>query len=147
MCPTPADLHQLYQQYISQALALESKRQPGQGLFGMGSKPADDPCHEIFVKSAAETAAALALSQPSGEETAALLRRIFQAPSQHPTPLSLYWTLIAAQRCALPLIPLLSPEEAGVLLKEFGQLFRPWQRMPVQKEVMQLLSRQQKKKP
>ena len=147
MSISPADLHQLYQQYISHALSLESKRQPGQGLLGMGSKPADDPCHETFVKAAEEAAAALALTRPQGETLLSLLRLIFRVPEEHRDTLSLYWTLVAAQRCALPLIPLLSPGNARVLLKEFGRLFRPWQRMPVQKEVMQLLSRQQKMKP
>ena len=32
--------------YIAEAEELERKRKPADGLFGIGTKPADDPCHD-----------------------------------------------------------------------------------------------------
>ena len=44
----------LYRDYLEKATELERNRKPGRGLFGVGAKPADAPCHEQFVSALRE---------------------------------------------------------------------------------------------
>ena len=42
------ELQALYQTYLEDAERVERERKPGEGLFGIGKKPSDAPCHERF---------------------------------------------------------------------------------------------------
>ena len=53
--PTAA-IRKIYDSYFEKALAAEQNRKPTDGMFGIGKKPGDDPCHAEF---AAELEAAL----------------------------------------------------------------------------------------
>ena len=47
-----AEVKKLYSEYIAQVQELESKKKIGDGLFGMGKKISDDPCHDAFAETA-----------------------------------------------------------------------------------------------
>ena len=62
-------------------------------------------------------------------------------PTEHREPLSAYWMLLAAHGTVLDLIPMLSPADAAELMKEYGKLYRRWERLPVQKNVIKALQK------
>lgn len=138
------EMQALYQAYVDKALKLEQERQPGQGLLGFGAKPADDPCHEIFVQQMKETASAFARQGLPSQDVQAMIGFMLHAPHMYREPQSVYWTLVAAQAAALPLIERIGKEDAARLQQKFARDFRPWQRLPVQKEVFRALEKRKK---
>lgn len=138
------EIEALYQAYVDKALQLEREKQPGQGLLGFGAKPADDPCHAAFVETVKETAAAFARQEMAPEDVKAVVGFMLHTPHMYREPQSLYWTLIAAQGAALPLIHGLTKEDAEQLQRKFARDVRPWQRLPVQKEIFRALEKRKK---
>lgn len=140
-------LQQLYQAYIEEARAVETNTAFGKGLFGMGPKAADDPCHMRFIRTMQEQLAAL--GNDEGMDSAALrelLAWLFHTPLEHEKVLSIYWTLIAAQSAAKPLIPRLSPQDAAALCESYKRENKRWSLLPVQKDVLTLLEQARKGK-
>lgn len=136
----------LMEQYLDKAMELERNRQPGAGLLGIGTRPADDPCHEKFVMELQNAARQLAQETQDPAKALAAMETILYAAAEHEEPLSIYWTLIAAQGSVKPLIPLLTPGDAARLHGDYGRKYRPFTRMPVQKEIMKALQKQAKTK-
>lgn len=139
-------LQQLYEAYIEQAEAAEARKKFGDGFFGLGTKAADDPCHERFVADVREL---LLTVTPEAMDSAALrtlLSWFFSLPAAHERLASIYWTLIAAQSAALPLIPRLEPQDAATLHEDFKRRYRSWNRLPVQEEILRLLDKAQKQR-
>ena len=54
-------------------------------------------------------------------------------------PLAAQWMLRAIERHSLPLIPFLAPAAAARLQKDYAARYRPWDRLPAQKEVLKAL--------
>ena len=132
-------IRKMYDDYFEKALAAERNRKPTDGMFGIGKKPGDDPCHTEF---AAELEAALneyAAEKPASADVRALLAFMYSVPKSHEEPKSVYWMLLAVQGLTLPLIPLLSPEDAAVLKKGYAAQYRRWERLPVQQQVLKAL--------
>ena len=132
-------IRKMYEDYFEKALAAERNRKPTDGMFGIGKKPGDDPCHTEF---AAELEAALneyAAEKPASADVRALLAFMYSVPKSHEEPKSVYWMLLAVQGLTLPLIPLLSPEDAAVLKKGYAAQYRRWERLPVQQQVLKAL--------
>lgn len=130
----------LYRDYLEKAEELERNRKPGQGLFGIGTKPADDPCHERFLRELHE------LLNGSGETESGGLREtlafIYHAPLEHKEPASIYWTLIAAHGATLERIPSLTASDARALAETYAAAYRRWNRLPVQDRVIAALKAQ-----
>ena len=132
-------IRKMYDDYFEKALAAERNRKPTDGMFGIGKKPGDDPCHTEF---AAELEAALneyAAEKPASADVRALLAFMYSVPKSHEEPKSVYWMLLAVQGLTLPLIPLLSPEDVAVLKKGYAAQYRRWERLPVQQQVLKAL--------
>lgn len=125
----------LYDTYLSEALRVEQARKPGEGIFGIGKKPSDDPCHDRFISDLGAMLDDFCRSQPASSDVSAVLKLIFRAPKEHPEPTSAYWVLIAAQKLALPLIPLLTLPDAAALVSEYAATYKRWERLPVQKQI------------
>ena len=51
------------------------------------------------------------------------------------------WMLRAAERHALGLIPFLDAAAAEKMLEEYSARYRPWDRLPAQKQVINALKR------
>ena len=129
----------LYGGYLDKALQLEKDRKIGEGLLGIGKKPADDPCHEKFADDMAAALKEIAEGKPDSAAASEILHYIYSIPAEHEEPKSVYWMLIAVHGCTKELIPLLSPSDAEALRKEYGKMFRRWQRLPVQQEIFKAL--------
>ena len=129
----------LYDGYLETVNRLERERKPGEGMFGFGGGPANNPCHDRF----AEDVAALLGELSAGNAPSALRReameRIFAAPLENPTPKSSYWMLIAVQGFTRDLIPGLSAEDADALTAQYLRDYPRRNRLPVQNEILALL--------
>ena len=119
----------IYDSYFEKALAAEKNRKPTDGMFGIGKKPGDDPCHTEFAASAPDSAA-----------VSELLAYMYGIPKEHQDPKSVYWMLIAVHGLTAELIPRLGRDEAAVLYREYGAAYRRWERLPVQQQVYRALA-------
>lgn len=135
------DIKALYGEYLLQAAKLESERKVGDGLFGMGTKPSDDPCHDEFAKKLEALIGEFASADPTSAEVREVLSYIYNMPAEHREPLSSYWMLNAVQGLTLELTDKLSPEDAAALCKEFSKLYKRWERLPVQQKIYSALKK------
>ena len=123
-----------------EALRQEEKdRRPGDGLLGFGPKPGDAPSHSAFDR---RVAALLGeTGERGGPETGDAVELLLRAVEEEPWPEAARWTLIAAQRHALPLIPEMNPEQAAALAAWYEKRWPRFSRLPVQREVLRALIR------
>ncbi len=142
---TPLEqVQHLYSTYLEKALEVEKKTPFAAGLFGMGKKASDDPCHDQFIQ---DLTALMAQFREESVESAALreaLSYIFQAPAQHQEPASVYWMLIAAHSTTPEIIPLLNREDAAALYAQYDSAYKRRERMPVQTQVIKQLGKAMK---
>ena len=138
-------LSALYEAYLDKALHVELARKPGEGIFGIGKKPSDDPCHDRFIEDLKQWLDQFRDAGPDSTDVRSVLSYIFRAPKDHPEPKSSYWVLIAVQALTRDLIPLLSEEDAAALVKEYTDAYKRWERMPAQKQVLDELRKASKR--
>ena len=135
---------EIYSAYIEKAEQLESNRKIGEGLLGIGKKPADDPCHEQFANDIENALKDIASGSPNSQEAKEILLYIYSTPAAHEEPKSIYWMLVAVHGATSVLVPFLSHEDAAEVYKMYCKAFRRWERLPVQKNVCDLLKKQSK---
>ena len=138
------NLQALYDGYLKEAIQVEKNRKPGEGIFGIGKKPSDDPCHDRFASNLKEWLEAFGEEGPDSAEIREVLSLIYRAPKKYPDPKSSFWMLIAVQSLTLGLIPRLSESDARALVGEFAGLYKRWERLPVQKQILDALIRAEK---
>ena len=139
-------LSSLYENYRDEARKVELARKPGEGIFGLGKRPSDDPCHDRFAANLKEWLEAFREEKPESAEIREVLSLIYRAPKKYPDPKSSFWMLIAVQSLTLGLIPRLSESDARSLVGEFAGLYKRWERLPVQKQILDALIRAEKQK-
>ncbi len=127
---------QMVSVYLKDALEAEKNRKLGEGLFGFGKKPGDEPFHGRFL----EDAAKILSSDIPPEERVALLAEVFRVPSPD-APKAAYWGLLAVHGAALPLIPGLEVEEARKLAASYAADYPRWKRLPAQDKVLKALEK------
>ena len=125
--------------YLETVEELERKRKPGEGIFGMRGGPADNPCHERYSETVRQLLDDFAGQNPSSESVRRVLEELYTAPILHRKPLCAYWMLIAVQRHSIPLIDLLSSEDAFALYVRFNKNIPRSERLPVQTEILKKL--------
>ena len=141
---TVEEISLLYDRYLEDAARAEREQKPGEGLFGFGKRPQDAPCHEHFVSDLGTALNVIAESEPDSTFLRSILGMIYDAPKTRPAPKSAYWMLIAVHGLTLPLIPLLSPEDAAALSLSYAAAFPRRERLPVQKQVLDSLKKAEK---
>lgn len=133
-----AALEQAFTIYRQDLEACIRKSKPTDGLLGFGHSLKDDPCHERFderVKEAVDGICALSTDPEDAARTVRMLLR----NDMSSWPVAAQWMLRAIERHCLPLIPCLSPSDAGVFLKDYTARYKPWDRLPVQQEIYKAL--------
>ena len=100
-------LQGLYDEYLEKAITVERNRRPGEGIFGFGKKPSDDPCHARFLEDLKDWLEAFRGGEPDSGEAREVLTLIYRAAKENPEPPSAYWVLIAAQSLMQELMHLL----------------------------------------
>lgn len=135
-------LKRLFEAYLDEVDEVMRRRKPADGILGFGNAPQNDPCHERFDRAVEAEVQRLLDASPdaaAAEEAVGFLLRD-EALSRRAE--CARWMLIAVQRHALALIPLLSAESAGALLRQYTARY-PWtKRFPAQKQVIDALKRQ-----
>ena len=136
----------LYESYLDEARKVELSRKPGEGIFGIGKRPSDDPCHDRFAANLKEWLEAFGEEAPDSAAIREVLSLVYKAPKKYPDPKSSFWMLIAVQSLTLGLIPRLSESDARALVGEFGGLYKRWERLPVQRQILDALIKTEKQK-
>lgn len=133
------DIQELYLQYLDAAIHAEQERRVTDGMFGIGKKASDDPCHTAFPEQLESMLHQFAAQKPDSEAVTGVLSYIYQIPVLHREPQSAFWMLIAVHGLSKELIPCLNKQDAAALCKEYCKTYRKWERLPVQKEVIRQL--------
>ena len=133
-----AALEQAFLAYRQDLEEYEKKRRPTDGLLGLGRSLKDDPCHDRLDERVKQAVDALCQASPSPQDAERALGLLLRADAPA-WPLAAQWMLRAVERHSIPLIPFLSPESAGAFLREYAGRYRPWDRLPAQKEVLKAL--------
>lgn len=138
------EAEKLYREYLDKVTELEASRKPGDGLFGIGKSPADDPCHDRFSEELERLLRRFAALSPGSEEVSRMLAFIYRMPAEHREPASAYWMLNAVQGFTVQLIDMLSPKDAEKLLNYYVEAYPRVMRLPVQKKVYSALKKASK---
>ena len=136
-----AALEQAFIIYRQDLEACVRKSKPTDGLLGFGRSLKDDPCHDRLDERVEAIMKDLCASQPSPQEAARFVGLLLRDDAGS-WPLAAQWMLRAIERHILPLVPFLSPDDAARFLKAYAARYRPWDRLPVQREVFKALKRQ-----
>ena len=135
------DMRALRGRYIEKVSELERERKPGEGIFGMRGGPPDDPCHDRYAEELAALLTTFQKAQPCSRDARLVLEELFAAPPKSGVPRSAYWMLIAVQGLCPELIDCLDATDAGELGREFASVYKRWERMPVQDQIIKALKR------
>ena len=83
----------------------------------------------------------MAAGDPPVEDAADAIGLLLGAEEDRPWPEEARWMLVAAQRHALPVIPLLPGAQRRKLLLEYRKRYPRFRRLPVQDQVLKALAR------
>lgn len=136
-----AEVKKLYSEYIAQVQELESKKKIGDGLFGMGKKISDDPCHDAFAEKLEAELKSFGSGSPSSAEIREVLGYIYHVPSELNESLSAYWMMNAVHGLTAELIGMLDKTDAEELMQQYEKDVPKRQRFPVQKQVFSALKK------
>ena len=139
-----SEVKKLYEEYIAEAEKLERDRKPTDGLFGMGKKTSDDPCHERFANELEAVLKSMTDSKPEPEKVYEVLDYIYRMPDEHKEPITVYWMLNAVHALTIDLIALLDKNYAEKLYTQYRKAIPRWKRLPVQKKVCSELDKRRK---
>ena len=129
----------LYEEYISEVEQLEQNRKPADGLFGLGKKIADDPCHDRFSERLRNMLEDYAAEKPDTSDVRAVLEYIYSIQTEHKDPVSVYWLMNAVHGFTVELAEMLSREDASALCELYEKNCPRSERFPVQKKVLKAL--------
>ncbi|MBR3503281.1 MAG: hypothetical protein IKO07_03435 [Clostridia bacterium] len=132
-CERLRDLFDEYEVAVRQA---DAHRPLGSGLLGMGPKRGDDPCHEAFDRQIAALCGEIAADRPPAEEVGDAVELLLRAEDDRAWPEYTRWMLIAVQRHALPLIPLLPEARRQALYAWYKKRYPTFRRLPVQQQLL-----------
>ena len=135
-------LEQTFLDYRKALEECEKKYRPSDGLLGFGHSIKDDPCHEQMDRQVEKSVAEIYGANPSPEEAEKAVRMLLARDDVSAWQPSAQLMLRALERHCIPLIPFLSRETAGALLKKYDARYKRWDRFPAQKEVFKALKAQ-----
>lgn len=132
-------VRQLYEAYLAKTEQLERDRKPGDGLFGMGSGPADDPCHDRFAEELEAVLGAMARDTLSSGQVRSVLEYIYRMPLENKENSLAYWMLLAVHNLTVELAQRLDAPDAEALWRDYRKKYPRWDRLPAQKRVLSVL--------
>lgn len=133
------ELESAFSDYRRDLERYEQKKNPLGGLFGVGSSLKDDSCHDRLDERLEAAVGELCALLPPPQEAALAVRTLLCPQEGADWPLAAEWMLRAVERHALPLIPFLAPQAAEGFRREYAARYKPWDRLPKQKEVYRAL--------
>ena len=141
-----SDIKAIYEEYMAKVIQLESERKITDGLFGMGKKTSDDPCHDKFADDIKAAVDDFIEGKPDASQVREVMEHMLRYPADNRQPVCSFWMLCAVQAHAEALVPMLAADDAQQLQKMYGKLFPRWDRLPVQQKLYAELGRQKKSK-
>ena len=135
------DIRAVYEEYTAQVSRLERERKAWDGLFGMGKKLADDPCHERFLDELEKLLKAFAEEKPSSGDIRGVLDFIYRISCDEDQPSSALMPMNAVHSLTVELAGQLSPQDAAALLEQYTADYPKSRRFPVHKTVVKTLER------
>lgn len=132
-------LEQAFTDYRRALEACQKKYRPTDGLLGFGHSIKDDPCHAQVDERVEKAVAGICRANPSPEEAERAAQMLLARDDAPTWPTSAQLMLRALERHCIPLVPFLSREAAGALLKKYDARYKRWDRFPAQKEVFKAL--------
>ena len=133
-------MEEMFRKYCDEVANLMKGAKPFAGMFGFGSGPKDNPCHERFIADLNREAERMAAEPVSPEEAKKTVSFLLSLQQTCERDNLVYWTCMAAHGAAVHLIPLLLPEDAEALCKQYNAMLPRRMRMPLQEKVMKMLS-------
>ena len=134
-----AALEQAFISYREEIEAFERKSKPMDGLLGFGRSLRNDSCHDRFDERVAQAVNGICGLQPTPETAERAVRMLISRDDFSAWPLAAQWMLRAVERHSIPLIPFLTSAASAALYSEYARRYRPWDRLPVQKDVLKAL--------
>ena len=128
--------------YAAYLAGMENARRSGRsvdGLFGLGRNATAEQCQDAFVASLTSAVDNFAASRPEGQDVCDAVRFILAQAHEHRESRSAYWMLLASHALAIPLVELLSAEQAREIREYFEGEYPRRERLPVQKELLKAL--------
>ncbi len=135
----PATLRTLYENYFLAVEEAERNCKPTDGLFGMGQKAADAPCHGYFEEDLTAWVKDFAEQRPSSEVVCSVMRYMFTVPQEHQDSKVAYWMLLAVQGATIELVPYLSVQDAKKIRDFYAEIYPRAQRLPIQKTLYEAI--------
>ena len=80
-------------------------------------------------------------AQPAPDTAERAVRLLILRGDAADWPTAAQWMFRAVERHCVPLIPFLTPGAAAVLYREYAGRYRPWDRLPAQKDVLKALKK------
>lgn len=133
-------LRMCLERYQQEMDRVEAELRPGDGILGLGNDPKRSPSHMEFYNEVGRIIGLISggeLPADEAAETAAFLMTMGERFGRRFTrPM-----MEAAQGHILPLVPLLTPEQAGVLARQYAGLYPRHQRLPIQRQLLKALEK------
>ena len=133
------DIRAVYEEYTAQVEKLEGERKAWDGLFGMGKKLSDDPCHDHFYEELEKLLKAFSAEKPPSEEIRRVLGFIYSISCDDEQPENALMPMNAAHSLTLELAEQLSAEDGAALLEQYKYDYPRSRRFPVHKNVIKAL--------
>ena len=137
------DIRAVYSEYTAQVARLESERRSWEGLFGIGKRLADDPCHDRFYDELKKLLDIYAGEKHSSEELRSVLEFIYSMPCDEGLPDGVLMPMNAVHSLTVGLAGQLAPKDAALLLEQYTEDFPKCRRFPVHKAVIRALEQAQ----
>ena len=134
-----------YAAYLAAAQKAEKNKSGWNGAFGIGASTKDHPCHDDFYEAMERWSEDFLKKGPTQAEAEEAVRFIFETSEAHRGELT-YWYMYAVHGFTRPLIPMVSAGFAGEMRVWYNDRHPRVERMPVQREVFNLLKKQEKRK-
>lgn len=134
-------LIQAFSDYRQDIEKCQRKLRPTDGLLGFGHGLKDDACHERFDERIQQAVGELSASSLTPAQAESVLRTLLLRDDVETWPLAAQWMLVAIQRHALPLIPLLNQEQAAGLAVSYEKRWPRHTRLPAQRDILKALKK------
>ena len=140
MNESTAVLQACVDRYLQAMERLTAGLRPGDGILGFGNDPKRSPYHMDFYREVGQAAELLA-GEGRGAQEAGEAVEFLLTMGQHQGDGLTRPMLEAAQGHARVLIPLLAPERAGELARQYAACYPRRRRLPVQSQVLAALEK------
>ena len=136
-----SEIKELYDSYISSVRKAQQDMKPSDGLFGIGRKLSDDPCHDDFAEKLERMLSDHAAGSPEPSEVREVLGYIYDIPKEYERNDSVCLMLTAVHGFTTELAAYLSADDAAELLERYKENYPKNKRLPVQKKLIKVLEK------